>query len=62
MNGQTLSCSEKQNTIDEFAEKNHIYSPLSPFSFDLRGYKKFLTENNIPVLNVTEEMATKFIF
>ena len=63
MNGQTvLSKNEKREMIREFSERVNPYDPPKPtYKMDLRGYAKYLDENNIQGPDVTEEVMAKFI-
>ncbi len=63
MNGQTvLSKNEKREMIREFIERVNPYDPPKPtYKMDLRGYAKYLDENNIQGPDVTEEVMAKFI-
>ena len=61
MNGQTLYYNEKQDIVDKFVGKANIYEAITPFKFDLRGYKKYLIENKIQNEDITQDMVEKFM-
>lgn len=61
MSGQTLYYDEKQNIVNKFTSRVNIYEPLTPFKFDLRGYKHYLADNKIEKDHITEDIVKKFM-
>jgi len=61
MNGQMLSCKEKEKLIEEYIEKINPYQPLVPLKFDLRKYSAYVSENNLKEQNITEDILKKFV-
>ena len=60
MSGQMKSYSEKKEMVEHFIEKCNPYQPLNPLKFDLRGYAKYIEENEISYSQVTPEILEKF--
>ena len=56
-NWQMKIYDEKQNIENEFTSRVNIYKPLTPFNFDLRGYKHYLADNKIEKDHITEDIV-----
>lgn len=61
MSGQKKNYKEKQQMADEFIEKGRIYESQPPLKFDLRGYAKYLEENNLSGKSVSDKITSMFI-
>ena len=61
MSGQTLHYEEKQDIVNEFVRRVNIYEPLTPFNFDLRGYKHYLADNKIKNDCITKDIVKQFM-
>lgn len=60
MNGQKLSCKEKQQMVDKYIANNDPYKPLKPLQFDLRGYAAYIEKHHLKTEEITEEILTQF--
>lgn len=60
MNGQMKSYKEKMTIVDEYLSRFDPYKKLEPLKFDLRGYAKYLKENNISGKNVSTDVVKMF--
>lgn len=62
MNGQMKTFEEKTKMIENFFENQNTSDIKNEnLKFDMRGYQKFLNENNIHGLDVTKDIMNKFI-
>ncbi len=61
MNGRKKSYKEKQRIVEEFIEKGRIYETQPTLKFDLRGYAKYLKENNLSGKNIDESITSMFV-
>lgn len=58
MSGQMKSF--KQKIVDDFIRKVNLYEKPKPIAFDLRGYSKFISDNNLSVSEITPEIMAQF--
>lgn len=58
MNGQMKSF--KQKIVDDFIRKVNPYEKPKPIAFDLRGYSKFISDNNLSASEITPEIMAQF--
>lgn len=49
-----------QEIVDDFIERVDPYMDLKPLKFDLRGYSRYLSENNLDGRDVPEEVIERF--
>ena len=53
---------EKQRIVEDYIKRqNDAKLDSKDLGFDLRGYQKYLNENNIHGFNVTEDIMNRFI-
>ena len=60
MDGQELSYDQKNEIITRFIEMVDPYKPLVPLRFDLRGYAKYVEENNLTGEDITDDILLMF--
>ena len=60
MNGQMMSFKEKNTIVDNFISRINPYEKPHPLKFDLRGYSKYVTENNLSADEITDKIMEKF--
>lgn len=60
MTGQMSVFKQKQKIVDEFIERVNPYEIPKPLNFDIRGYAKYLKENNISGKKVSDSIFKKF--
>ena len=60
MTGQMSVFKQKQRLVEEFIERINPYENPVPLQFDLRGYSKYLKDNNLTGKDVSDEILKKF--
>lgn len=60
MRGRKMSFKEKNNAVQEFIGRVKPYEKPPKLNFDLRGYAKYLSENNIPGNKVPQNVINMF--
>ncbi|MGN0512857.1 MAG: hypothetical protein ACI4GD_01165 [Lachnospiraceae bacterium] len=60
MSGQTMSFNDKKELANSFIKRVNPYEKKEGLKFDLRGYAKYLKDNNIPNDNVPPSVVEMF--
>ena len=57
---QEIRSAMVQEIVDDFIARVDPYMDLTPLKFDLRGYSRYLSENNLDGRDVPEEVIERF--
>lgn len=60
MHGQTMSFSQKNKIANDFIKRVKPYDKQPGLKFDMRGYAKYLADNNIPGNKVPAHVVEMF--
>ena len=58
--GQRQKYKAREQMVDEYIKDRNIYKTQPPLKFDLRGYAKYLRENNLQGKTVDKAIIDMF--
>ena len=60
MSGAMKNFDHTQKVVDNYLEKNDIYTSIKNPKFDFRGYAAFIKKNNLKATDITPSMLKQF--